>query len=164
MNSKKSSNQIYFDENSLQIDMSTIKNASFIVTDKNDEIQILDQCITVKNKLNLQVKYFKYNNLFNLKITNIALEQDDVSNLINKIPCIGNIKTLSLKVNEPSSAIDILSWCRKVKSITSISLEIWSGFSLAQNFKLKLFLKELIFQGIRICIYNPKKTLKIFNL
>ena len=54
----------------------------------------------MRNNLNLKVKYFKKHNLINLEITNIKLERNDVTNLINKIPCIGNIKTLSLEVNE----------------------------------------------------------------
>ena len=134
---KKSSNRIYFDQSSLQIDMSTIKNESFNVIDNNDQIHILDQCIKVNNKLKIKVKYFKYDNLVDLEITNIALEKDDVLNLLNKTSQFGNIKTLSLKVNEPSSAIDILNWWMKTNSITSISLEVWKGFNLTQsnNFK-----------------------------
>ena len=163
MNSKNS-NQVYFDNNSLQIDLSTIKNASFNVINNNDQIHILDQCITVNNNLNPKVKYFKNDNLIDLEITNMSLEEDDVTNLINKIPCIGNIKTLSLKVNEPSSAIDILSWCRKASSITLISLEVWKGFNLAQKNKLRKIVKELKCQGISVYIYKPNYTLKIINL
>ena len=157
---KKSSNRIYFDQSSLQIDMSTIKNASFNVINNNDQIHILDQCITVNNKLKIKVKYFKNDNLIDLEITNIALEKDDVSNLINKIPEFGNIKNLSLKVNEPSSAIDILNWCMKASSITSISLEIWKGFNLTQRNNFKKIAKELKCQGIRVSVYKPKKTLQ----
>ena len=157
---KKSSNRIYFDQSSLQIDMSAIKNASFNVINNNDQIHILDQCIIVKNKLNPKVKYFKNDNLIDLEITNMALEKVDVSNLINKIPQFGNIKTLSLKVNEPSPAIDILNWCMKASSITSISLEIWKGFNLAQINKLNKIFNELKCEGIRVCIYKPNKTLQ----
>ena len=156
---KKSSNRIYFVKNSLQIDMSTIKNVNFNVINKSSQIYILNQCITVKNKLNLQVKYFKNNNLIDLEITNIALEKDDVTSLINKIPCIGNIKTLSLQINELSSAIDILSWCRETSSITSITLVVFNGFKLVQNNKLSKIVKELKREGIRVCIYKPNNTL-----
>ena len=161
---KKNSNQIYFDENSLQIDMWAIKYASFNVINDNDEIHILDQCITVNNNLNPKVKYFKNNNLIDLEITNMSLEEDDVSNLIKKIQQFGNIKTLSLKVNEQLSAIDILSWCRKASSITSISLEVWKGFSLSQSNKLRKIVKELKCQGISAYIYKPNNTPKILSL
>ena len=157
---KKSRNRIYFDQSSLQIDMSTIKNASFNVINNNDQIHILDQCITVKNKLNPKVKYFKNDNLIDLEITNMALEKDDVSNLINKIPQFGNIKTLSLLIDEPSPAINILNWCMKASSITSISLEVRKGFNLAQSNKINKIVKELKSQGIRVCIYKPKKALQ----
>ena len=163
MNSKNS-NQVYFDNNSLQIDMSTIKNASFNVINNNDQIHILDQCITVKNKLNPKVKYFKNDNLINLEISNMPLESDDVSNLIKKIPQFWNIKTLLLKVNEPSSAIDILSWCKKTSSITLISLEVCKGFNLAQKNKLRKIVKELKCQGISVYIYKPNYTSKILSL
>ena len=161
---KKNSNQIYFDENNLQIDMWAIKYASFNVINDNDEIHILDQCITVNNNLNPKVKYFKNDNLIDLEITNMSLEKDDVSNLIKKIQQFGNIKTLSLKVNEPSSAIDILSWCRKASSITSISLEVWKGFSLSQSNKLRKIVKGLKCQGISAYIYKPNNTPKILSL
>ena len=77
----------------------------------------------MRNNLNPKVKYFKKNNLINLEIMSIKLERIDVTNLINKILCIGNIKTPLLKVNEPSSAIGILSWYRKSSSIISTILE-----------------------------------------
>ena len=157
---KKSSNQIYFDQSSLQIDMSAIKNASFNVINNSDQIHILDQCIKVNNKLKIKVKYFKNDNLIDLEITNMALEKDDVSNLINKIPQLGNIKNLSLLINEPSSAIDILNWWMKASSITSISIEVWKGFNLTQRNNLKKIVKELKCQGIRVSVYKPKKTLQ----
>ena len=161
---KKSSDRIYFDNNSLQIDMSTIKNACYKMINDNDEIHILDQCITVNNNLNTKVKYFKNNNLIDLEITNMSLEEDEVTNLINKIPCIGNIKTLSLRIDEPFSAIDILSWCKKASSITSISLEVRKSFNLSQSNKLRKIVKELKCQGISVYIYKPNYTLKIINL
>ena len=156
---KKNSDQVNFDNNSFQIDMSTIKNACYEMIN-GDQISFLSESIKMSNKFNIQVKYANKHNFIDLEITNMPLEKDDVSNLINKISWFGNIKKLSLLINEPSSAIDILDWWKHIYSISWITLEVRKGFNLIQNHKLRLIAKELKCQGKRGWIFVPNKLFK----
>ena len=150
---KKNNDQVYFDNNSFQIDMSTIKNACYEMIN-GDQISFLSESIKMSNNFNIQVKYTNRHNHIDLEITNMPLEKDDVTNLINKIPWFGNIKSLSLLINEPSSAIDILDWWKHIYSISWITLEVRKGFNIVQSRKLKLIAKELKCQGKRVYILS----------
>ena len=158
---KNWSDKIFFDQNSIQFDIGLIKNASFR-REYNEFMYFLDQSIKVTNNFYSQVKYFKKYNLFNFEITNMALEKIDVSNLINILANFENIKILSLLINEPSSAIDILGLCKKTQSIKSITLEVVKSFSLMTDYSLKLLTNELKCQGKRVSVYKSTKVLKLF--
>ena len=158
---KKRSDKIFFDQNRIQFDIGLIKNASYR-KEYNSLLYFLDKSIRVTNNFHLQVKYFKKDYFYNLEITNMALEKDDVSNLINILTNFENIKILSLLLNEPSSAIDILSLCKKSNSIKSITLEVIKNFSLITDYSLKLLTNELKCQGKRVSVYKSIKVLKWF--
>ena len=158
---KRRSDKIFFDQNSIQFDIRLIKNASYR-KEYNSLLYFLDKSIRVINSFHPQVKYFKKDYFYNLEITKMALEKDDVSNLINILTNFENIKILSLLINEPSSAIDILSLCKKSNSIKSITLEVIKNFSLITDYSLKLLTNELKCQGKRVSIYKSIKVLKRF--
>ena len=133
--------------------MSTIKNACYEMIN-GDQINFLSESIKMSNNFNIQVKYANSHNHIDLEITNMPLEKDDVTNLINIIPWFGNIKKLSLLINEPSSAINILDWWKHIYSISWITLEVRKGFNIVQSRKLKLIAKELKCQGKRVYILS----------
>ena len=157
------SDRILFEKNKIYLDIGLDKNANYKQLE-DGQIYFLNQSVKVTNNFNPQLKYFKKDYLINLEITNMALEKNDVASLINKMTNFGNIKTLSLLINEPSSAIDILYWCKQANSIKSITLEVIKSFTLIENYNLRLYTNQLKFQGKRVYVYEPNKVLKRFLL
>ena len=153
---------IYLNQKNIQFDIGLIKSAKYRTNSKN-KIYFIDQEVKTKNEYQAEVRYFKRKNFINLKITDKALSENDVENLILKMSDFGQIRSLSLLVEQPSSAIQILDWCEDVPSIMLIRLEVIESFNFSQYWELNLAVSQLKQQGKVISIYEMNKVLKSVN-
>ena len=149
------SNQIYVNKNELCFDERIINNAKYRTT-KEDEIYFIDKPIKATNFFSADIKYIPKECLIVLQITNNPLAMQDIWNLIDCIPSFGNIKMLSLLIQNLSWAIKILKWCMRTDSVTFIHLILVEIFNWYQRFDVELILNQLKLQRKRIQIYSLK--------
>ena len=151
--------KIHFNKYIVLFDVKLLKDACFRKLEFN-QMHFINKKIVMNKKYLAEVKYFQWENLTNLKITNIPLNIEDIKNLIKSIIVFGNIKILSLYIEDPSWIIIILDWWNLINPIISISLKVAWSINLSQKSELKLKINKLKCQNVRVNIVAPNLTLK----
>ena len=151
--------KFHFNKKDILFDVKLLKDACFRMIEFN-KMHFINQNVVMSKKYLAEVKYFRWENLTNLKITNIPLNIKDIKNLIESIIAFGNIKILSLYIEDPSWIIVILDWWNLINPIISISLKVAWSINLSQKSELKLEIDKLKCQNVRVNIAAPNLTLK----
>ena len=151
--------KIHFNEDFILFDMKLLEKACFRMI-SNNEINFINQKVKMSKEYLVEVKYFQWENLTNLEITNIPLSIEDTENLIKSIIAFGNIKVLSLYIEDPSWIIIILDWWNLICRIISISLNVARSINLSQKYEIELEIDKLKRQDVRVYIVAPNLTLK----
>ena len=152
----KWSNQIYLTQANIKFNRRAIQSIENIIP-FDEDINIIDSKIFKTYQSIL--KYNQKEGSINLQITNDSLSNKHFEWLLERLADLKDIKSISLKIGDPFSVINILNWWKQIRSISWITLQTTTNFSLVQRYHVKLITSELRALGKKVNIYASKTTL-----
>ena len=87
----------------------------------------------------------------------------EVENLLKVIKNLGYIYSISLLIEEPSSAITVLNYCTDLILLKSITIVIKKTWSFLENVLIGKIVKELKKHGIKVNILSTPNFLISLN-
>ena len=149
---------IHFRENTIEFNNKLIKTGRFQKKGINGKIYSLRGELSVTSYCILNYTYWKSDSIAQLKITKSSLNQSDTLNLIRYIYKIGNLKSLTLSITDPSLLKMLLYLFYELPFLNSMIIHLSNPLNAIQYFDLKSAISHYRSLGKKILIRKSIQT------
>ena len=156
--SLNSNNQINIGDDVIEFNTNLINYWESLQNDKEKRICIFNNKLPISLDFKAWFNYFQKEERTILKIENKDLSKIEVENLIKDINWHSGICSISLLVDNSSSALVFLNHWSKISQLKSITLYISKKSSIHHNYEVRETVIKLLKQGKRVKISYPKRT------
>ena len=149
---------IGFKSDMIKFSANAFKYWNSIENKEEKGVYIFDRKIQISPDYEIGFFYFSIAERFDIEIINKPLSMTNIENVMNEMKELENIYFISIKAEDPSTALVFLNSCKEFSFLKSIELEIKEKWNLLQYYRIKEVIITLTKQGKRVKIYKSSKV------